>query len=178
MSLAFSTDNICRLLNFAERYDTYIAPRIKNTVVYFLLHEDEGLVYIGKTKNIQQRLCQHRCTKDFDMVYIKKIPDEVERYSTDLEGLCLSYINKPTKYNKQYPKKPLYLPNNGNPLDKNNFDKWVQYKLQDVYQYNLWAKKIKAEVIFGRHTDRLQRQKKNIFALKPIRINDTPRPTT
>jgi len=177
MSLAFSTDNICRLLNFAERYDTYIAPRIKNTVVYFLLHEDEGLVYIGKTKNIQQRLCQHRCTKDFDMVYIKKIPDEVERYSTDLEGLCLSYINKPTKYNKQYPKKPLYLPNKGNPLEKNNFDKWVQDKLQDVKQHNLWVQKFYSNAIISRHRDRKERQEKNIFALKPIRINDTSRPT-
>jgi hypothetical protein len=176
MSLAFTIDNICRLLNCAERYDTFVAPRIENTVVYFLLHKDDGLVYIGQTKNLKQRLYQHRQNKDFDIVFIKKIPNEVKGYSTELETLCLSYINKPTKYNKQY-HKPLYLPNNGNPLDKNNFDKWVQYKLQDVYQYNLWAKKIKAEVIFGRHTDRLQRQKKNIFALKPIRTNDTSRPT-
>ena len=176
MSLAFTIDNTCRLLNCAERYDTFIAPCIKNTVVYFLLNQEYELVYIGQTKNLKQRLYQHRQNKNFDIVYIKQIPNEVNRYITELETLCLSYITKPTKYNKQY-HKPLYLPNKGNPLDKNNFDKWVQDKLQDVKEHNLWAKKIKAEVIIGRHTDRLQRQKKNIFALKPIRNNDTSRLT-
>jgi hypothetical protein len=177
MSLAFTIDNTCSLINCAERYDTIIASPIKNSVVYFLLHKDDGLVYIGQTKNIQNRLSQHRQSKNFDMVYIKKIPNGLEDYSKELEKLCLSYINEPTKYNVQYPKVPFYLSNKGNPLDKNNFNIWIEDKLREKQRRNEMYQRICAESVIRNHRYRKQRQEKNIFAKKPIRINDTSRLT-
>ena len=177
MSLAFTIDNTCRLLNCAERLQPFLSRYKKNSVVYFLLNKNDGLVYIGQTKNIQQRLSQHRMNKVFDEVYIKEIPYGLEDYSKELEKLCLTYINKPTKYNVQYPKEPFYLLNKGNPLDNHNFNSWIEDKLREKQRRKEIYQKICAESIIRNHRGRKERQEKNIFALKPIRINDTSRLT-
>lgn len=65
--------NISELAEFAPKEINLIDP---DHQIYFLTKDDGEVVYIGKTKNIMQRLSTHLCKeKDFDKAYMIDIDD-------------------------------------------------------------------------------------------------------
>ena len=87
-------EHLCRLpLNYRDPR-TILRPYSEKSGIYFL-YEKDIIVYIGKSKNIAQRLLDHRVTKNYDKVITYNTKTEADMHS--IENYLIN-IHKP-KYN-------------------------------------------------------------------------------
>jgi hypothetical protein len=131
-------------------------------VVYFLFSDSYGIVYIGQTTNLYQRISSHKATKQFDDVYWKSIPIEISNHIRELETLCLLYLNNKTQYNKLYPDKfkRYNKPPKDNPIESFVFAKWVDEKIKENKYREERLRQIESKYIIKQVKKRKGREKK------------------
>ena len=81
--------------------------------IYFL-YDNEGLVYIGQSKNIHSRVTEHLRAKKFDFSYytfvekpVKKLKTCETRYIRNLDPPCNLYFPNPLFVDKEKERKKL-----------------------------------------------------------------------
>lgn len=131
-----------------------------NPVIYFLWSNLFGIIYIGQTTNLPQRISAHRSSKKFDDVFWKSIPIEISRYREELESLCLLYLNKETIHNKRYPKKTKKAIKH-NPIDSFWFSKWVNEKMLEEQNLKKTFRKWRNDRMLEEIIERKNRDKKS-----------------
>ena len=75
--------------------DMSFQPAPPQQWIYFLLDEEQRVLYVGRTKNVRSRIAQHRKDKMFDSYQEFPVPFE---HVNDIEAALINLFKTPRNY--------------------------------------------------------------------------------